>query len=170
MLALQRTGELFVHLVTHPTAWRGFLVYAAFIGLLALARWRGGWAEQLAAGGSIVQFTIPFGVAFAGIYWPGLDGLAAHFATDVAFLVVYLPLILYSRRIWPLWFYAFNLLCPLTLTVILVAQVGREPYAAASWLWMTCAIAALALGVLGRVLRDPAETRARTRGRGADAS
>lgn len=155
MLALERSGELFVHLVTHPTAWRGFLVYGAFISLLALARWRGGWAEQFAAFGSIFQFTVPFGAAFAAVYWPGLDTQMAHFLSDLAFLVLYLPLIIYSRRSWPLWFYAFNLMCPLTLIVILVANLGREPYGAASWLWMTCAIAALAVGVLGRVFRRP---------------
>lgn len=155
MLALERTGELFVHLVTHTSAWRGFLVYGAFISLLALARWRAGWAEQLAAGGSIFQFTVTFAVQFAGIYWPGLDRLAAHFVNDLAFLLVYLPLVTHSRRIWPLWFYAFNLLCPLTLIVMLVAQVGPGPYGVASWVWMVCAIVALAAGILGRVFRRP---------------
>jgi hypothetical protein len=154
MLALKSVGELFVHMVTHPTAWRGFLVYGIFIGLFALARWRGGWAEQLAAGGSIFQFTVPYGLAFAEMYWPPAGSPAAHMVGDLVFLILFLPLVARSRQTWPLWFYAFNLMCPLTLAVMLAADVGPGPFAVTSWLWMTCAIAALAVGVVGRVLRS----------------
>ena len=158
MAAFQPVGELFVHMVTHPKAWRGFLVYGVLIGLLALALWRGRWAEQRATGGMVFHFSVPYAVDFIDLYWPGLDAPPTHLATDLAFLVVYLPLVVRSRRIWPLWFYAFNLLCPLSLGVMLLTTVGVGPFSTVSWIWMWCAIGALSAGVLSQLAR-PAHAR-----------
>jgi hypothetical protein len=153
MQGIESAVELLLVLVTHPLAWRSFSVYGAYAGLLTLALWRGGWAEQFAAGASIFQFTSPLALAFADFYWPGIDQPKAHLTSDLAFLVLFLPLIVRSQRIWPLWFYAFNLMCPLSLAVMLLTPVGTGPLYATRWIWMLCAIAALSAGVAMRVIR-----------------
>lgn len=155
MAGFEPAGELFVRLVTHPLAWRGFGFLGAWLSLLGLSLWRGGWAEQLAAGGSIVQFTTPYALSFLNLYWPGINGTIAHLATDLGFLVLFLPLVVHSRRTWPLWFYAFICLCPLSLAVMLLTPVGDEPFVITAWIWSLCAFAALAVGVAGRILGSP---------------
>jgi hypothetical protein len=156
MPTIQSAVDLFQVLVTHPMAWRSFSVYGAYTALLALAVWRGGWAEQLAAGGSIVQFSAAFALSFADVYWPGIDRPWTHLASDAAFLALFVPLVSCSPRIWPLWFYAFNLMCPLSLAVMLLTPVGTAPFDATRWIWMLCAMAALAAGVAARLVRPVA--------------
>lgn len=160
MGGLEAAGELFVRLVTHPLAWRGFAAFAAYVALAALAFWRGGWPERLGSGGALLHAFVPYAITFAGLAWPGLSKPAAHVGSDLAFLLIYLPLVIASSKRWPLWFFAFNLMCPLSFAAAFLSGLGLAPLYVASWIWVACQIGALAVGVVGEALRRTATDRA----------
>jgi hypothetical protein len=120
----------------------------AFGWAVALAAfWKGGWSERTAAGAFILAWlATPLlrDRSWIGTQWGG-------FAIDIVFLAVLVGVALRSRRYWPLFAAAFQLLAVLThLARIIDPHVHVWAYITAGVIWTYLTLFAIALGAYNR--------------------
>ncbi len=140
---------------TAPQAiWDIYMLSAA-----GLTVWRGGWAERTAAFGMIVD-------SVASALLQNTHDWAApqwgDFAVDVVFLIVLLGVALKSRRYWPLFAAAFQLISVVIYGARLAdPRVGAlAPYRAVV-IWSYLLVAAVIVGTFLRRRTTPVATRLR---------
>jgi hypothetical protein len=112
----------------------------ALMSVCALAVWKGGDEERLAAGGLLANWALSMMVFRArseDVQWPIV-------LTDGALFALYLGIALRSRRFWPLFIAAFALLVLVThLAHGLDAAVSGWAYLTAELLWSYLMLIAL---------------------------
>ncbi len=115
------------------------------LAVAGLSLWRGGWAERT------VAFTIIVGSLATAVFQNTRDPSAPQWgdlAVDGVCLIVFVGVALRSRRLWPLFAAAFQLIA----VVIYVARLadvhmgGRSPFAAGV-IWSYLILVAVAVGV-----------------------
>jgi hypothetical protein len=125
-------------------AWIGITIGWSVAGT---ALWKGGWSERVAAVGFVLAWLatpLTRDHRWVGPQWSG-------FAIDVLFLAVLLVIALRTRRYWPLFAAAFQLLAVFThLARIIDPAVGGWAYITAGVIWTYLTLFAIAYGTYNR--------------------
>ncbi|MDB5492819.1 MAG: hypothetical protein JWP86_156 [Phenylobacterium sp.] len=131
----------------HPLAlpvWVGIAIGWAVAGA---ALWKGGWSERLVAIGFLAAWLVTPVLRRGGWEGPAWTGLAV----DGLFLALLVFVALRTRRWWPLFATAFELLSVLSHIARLVDPGVRAwAYATADAIWTYFLLTALALGTYNR--------------------
>lgn len=131
------------HYPALPT-WVGIAIGWSVAGF---ALWKGGWSERSVAIGFLAAWLISPLVRLGGWNGPAWTGLTV----DGGLLALLLFVALRTRRYWPLFAAAFELLSVLTHIARLVDPGVRAwAYATADAIWTYLLLAVLAVGTLNR--------------------
>lgn len=125
-------------------AWIGIGIGWAVAGA---ALWKGGWSERLTAVGFLVAWLLTPLLRRQGWEGPAWTGLAI----DSVFLALLLFVSIRTRRYWPLFAAAFELLSVLSHIARLIDPGVRAwAYATADAIWTYLLLTALAIGTYNR--------------------
>lgn len=125
-------------------AWIGIVIGWT---VAAAALWKGGWSERLAAAGFLAAWLVTPLLRRGGWEGPAWTG----FGVDAAFLALLLFVAMRSRRYWPLFAAAFELLSVLTHVARLIDPGVRAwAYATADAIWTYLLLTALSVGTFNR--------------------
>jgi hypothetical protein len=131
------------HFLALPV-WIGIVIGWAVAGA---ALWKGGWSERVVAMGFLVAWLTTPVLRRGGWEGPAWTGLAV----DGLFLALLLFVALRSRRWWPLFAAAFELLSVLTHVARLIDPGVRAwAYATADAIWTYCLLTSLGIGTYNR--------------------
>jgi hypothetical protein len=123
--------------------WLGL---AFTFGVCGLALWKGGLDERLAAGGFILSWIGTLALrdpTWRNTQWGGL-------VVDACFLVLLVGIALRSRRYWPMFMAAFQLLGVITYCAHLADnKIAAWTYASATIIWTDLCLLALLVGAIG---------------------
>ena len=129
-----------------PLLIAAFVLYlAVFIAALSYAFWKGGKDERSGAATILIGALLSQVASVMGPLWEGPE--LGVMAIDIVVFVVFVAIAYGSRKFWPIWAAASQLVAVLThLAVVLNPTIGKVVYATTQPVWVFPMLAALAVG------------------------
>ncbi|MEZ0244680.1 MAG: hypothetical protein ACAH11_14995 [Sphingomonas sp.] len=130
------------------------LYFVGLIGSCVFALFKGGRTERVAVGIIVAAALLSQVASLMGNRWRGFE--AYVMAVDAVAFIAFVILAKNSRKFWPIWAAAAQLIGTLThLVVLFEPSVVLEVYASTQPFWALPVIVAMAVGTRGEMRRSP---------------